>query len=215
MMFTEVFVPKGSHTREDLDRLACGLTAHGLYDDPESFGDPVAERADPGVLEFLESITHVVVHEVDTWVAGGSPLKPTDPPRYVARVYVPGPWRKALSEHLITHITRVFADIAPAPDRLYQQAHAEVHVLGVPEGGYGAFGRVVGDSALNDMINDAVRGTAEVPDGMAVDPMCGAMVRLDNPASVTADIDGTEYTFCCPGCRRAFLDRQGRQAART
>jgi YHS domain-containing protein/phenylpyruvate tautomerase PptA (4-oxalocrotonate tautomerase family) len=209
MMFAEVFVPKGALPPERLDQLAQRLTTHGLHDRPETLDEPGAERADPGVLDFLESITHVVVHEVGLWVAGGRRLDPAEPPRYVVRVYVPGPWRKEMSAHLITRITRALSESDPYDaERLYRQPHAEVHVLGVPEGGYGVFGRVVGESAMADLISDAVRGTAGTPPGMAVDPVCGATVPLAPPAAVTAELNGTTYGFCCAGCRRTFLTRQ-------
>ncbi|RKN37916.1 YHS domain protein [Streptomyces hoynatensis] len=208
MMFTEVFVPKGMFTREQLDRLARRLTTHGLHDGPRERGEPGAERADPGVLDFLESITHVVVHEVGTWVAGGRPLGPGQPPRYVVRIHVPGPWRKELSEQLVVRVTRALAEFDGDPERLYREPHAEVHVLGVPEGGYGAFGRVIGESAMSELISAAVRGEGKAPPGMAVDPVCGATVPLAGPAAVTAEVAGTRYGFCCPGCRRTFLARR-------
>jgi YHS domain-containing protein len=205
MRFVEVFVPKGVLTGEQVDLLARRLTLHGLY----TSDDGGTGVLDPGVLEFLEGITHVVVHEVDTWVAGGRRLGPGEPPRFVVRVFVPGPWRKELSEHLVTEITRVLAEFDPEPDRLADQPHAEVHVLGVPEGGYGVFGRVVGDEAMSELISDAKRGTGEAPPGMAVDPVCGVTVALDDPTTVTAAVNGTTYGFCCAGCRRHFLARQG------
>lgn len=208
MMFTEVFVPKGALTQADRAQLAQRLTTHGLHDRPQALSEPGAVSADPGVLDFLESITHVVVHEVDVWVAGGQQLDSAQPPRYVVRVYVPGPWRKEMSEHLIARITRALAESDPDPERLYRQPHAEVHVLGVPEGGYGAFGRVVGDAAMADLISKAVRGTAEAPPGMVIDPVCGATVPLEGPDAVTAEVDGMTYGFCCAGCRRTFLGRK-------
>lgn len=205
MRFVEVFVPKGVLTGERVDQLARRLTLHGLYASEEGW----TGSADPGVLEFLEDITHVVVHEVDTWVAGGRRLGPGEPPRFVVRVLVPGPWRKDLSEHLVTEITRVLAELTPEPDRVHERPDVEVYVLGIPEGGYGAYGRVVGDAVMTELIAKAKRGTAAPPAGMVVDPMCGATVSLDDPNTVTAVVDGTTHGFCCAGCRRHFLARQG------
>ncbi|MFV9635401.1 hypothetical protein [Mycobacterium neumannii] len=213
MMFTELFVPKGAHTREELDQLAQRLTTHGLHDSPHALSEPAAERADPGVLEFLESITHVVVHEVDVWIAGGRRQDAGAVPRYVVRVYVPGPWRKPLSEHLIARITRALADAQGDPGRLYERPDCEVHVLGVPDGGYGAFGRVIDDSILMDMISDATSGIAEVPEGMGVDPVCGTTVSMTEPGAVTAEVDGVTFQFCCPQCRGTFLKRQRNKVA--
>lgn len=202
MMFTEVFVPRGALVREQLARLAQRLTMRGLYGGPDGEPGPT----DPGVLEFLESITHVVVHEVDLWVAGGRPMADGGPPRYVVRVHVPGAWRKDLSGSLVERVTRALAEVDPEPERLYDKPCAEVHVLGVPEGGYGVFGRVVGQSAMSELISAARSGTAKPPAGMAVDPVCGCTVPLDG--TLTVDLDGVTYAFCCEGCRRHFRARQ-------
>lgn len=207
MMFTEVFVPKGVFNCEERIQLARRLTTRGLHDNPQARKEAGGGSADPGVLDFLESITHVIVHEVDVWVADGEPLEAKQPPRYVVRVYVPGPWRKELSAHLITRITRALAECDRDPERLYRQPYAEVQVLGVPEGGYGAFGRVVGESAMADLLSDAVHGSAQAPPGMTIDPVCGCTVALDGPNTITAQVAGVTYGFCCAGCRRAFLNR--------
>lgn len=206
MMFTEVFVPAGALDREERTRLARRLTVRGLYGGAQQ-SPTDGERADPGVLAFLETITHAVVHEADVWVADGDVVDDAAP-RYVVRVYVPGPWRKDLSAELVSRITRVLAEFDADPDRLYREPVAEVHVLGVPEGGYGAYGRVVGQSALADLISDARQGIDDVPEGMAVDPVCGMTVRIDRPGAVIADVDGTRYGFCCTHCRGEFLARR-------
>lgn len=208
MMFAELFVPKGTYSQERLHQLGQRLIAALLaqpdgtvqQETKESTG---LESADPGVVEFLSSITHVVVHEPETWITAGQALGPDGPPRYVVRVHVPGAWRKELSEHLITSITRVLADVDDAGERLYRAPHAEVHVLGVPEGGYGAFGEPIREARLLDMINKSKRGdSAAVPDGMIKDLICGAIISLDT--AVILEHDGKTYGFCCTGCRRHF-----------
>lgn len=50
----------------------------------------------------MESIDHVLVHEIGTWIVDGRAL---GPPRHVVRVCVPGPWRKAVSPFLVGAIT--------------------------------------------------------------------------------------------------------------
>lgn len=62
--------------------------------------DLAARRAAPipGLPDFMESINHVLVHEIGTWIVAGRAL---GPPRHVARVCVPGPWRKAMSPFLV------------------------------------------------------------------------------------------------------------------
>lgn len=208
MMFTEVLVPAGAFSWEERARLARRLTIRGLYGDGQPGMADDDERADPGVLAFLETITHVVVREVDVWVVDGAVMDAEARPRYVVRIHVPGPWRKDLSEQLISRVTRALAEFDHDPDGLYREPFAEVHVLGVPEGGYGAYGRVIGQSALAELISDAREGIADVPEGMALDPVCGMAVRLDRPDAVTAEVDGTLHGFCCTHCRGEFLSRR-------
>jgi YHS domain-containing protein len=75
----------------------------------------------------------------------------------------------------------------------------------VPEGGYGVFGRVAGQSTLLDMISQARTGTPAPDDpGVLIDPVCG-MAASD--MVTTLEHEGTTYGFCSPGCRRHFADK--------
>lgn len=95
---------------------------------------------------------------------------------------------------------------------LPRTACVEVHVIGVPEGGYGVFGRVVGESALLEMISEAKTGTPAADDpGVRIDPVCG-MAASD--MVTTLEHEGTTYGFCSPGCRRHFADKLAREASR-
>jgi YHS domain-containing protein len=168
--------------------------------------------ANPGVMDFIDSISHVVVHEIGIWIVGEHALGPAGPPRYVARVYVPGAWRKSVGPFLIASITRAVSQASPEPGRCYREPCVEVHVIGVPEGGYGVFGRVVGQSALLDMISQARTDTPAPDDpGVLIDPVCG-MVASD--MVTTLEHEGTTYGFCSPGCRRHFADKLARDASR-
>ena len=209
MMFLELFVPRGAFSDEELTRLAGRLTMKQLLAHVDAIRDVAgaseAASANPGVLDLVDSITHVVVHEAVTWIAGGRSLGPAVPPRYVARAYVPGPWRKAMSPFLIASITHALAQASPDPERFYREPHIEVHVLGVPEGGYGTFGRVIGESALLDMISQAKPGTPAPGDpGVLIDPVCGMAA---SEMVTTLEHDGTTYGFCSPGCRRHFAGK--------
>jgi YHS domain-containing protein len=216
MMFLELFVPRGTLRTDQLPRLAERLTMKQLLTHVEAIRDVVdateAASANAGVVDFLDSINHVVVHEIGTWIADGRRLDPTEPPRYVARVYVPGPWRKAMSAFLIASITRALSQADTDPERLYRKPHVEVHVIGVPEGGYGVFGRVVGESALLDMISQAKTDIPAPEDpGVLIDPVCG-MVAVDMVD--TLEHEGTVYGFCSPGCRRHFADKLAQEGSR-
>ena len=212
MMFIELFVPRGACSAEQLRELAGRLTMRQLLTHADAIRDVVdasaASSANPGVLNFIDSVNHVVVHEIGTWIADERPLDDAGPPRYLARAYVPGPWRKAMSAFLIASITRAISQASPDPGRCYREPCVEVHVIGVPEGGYGVFGRVADESALLDMISEAKTGSPTPGDpGVLVDPVCG-MVASDMVP--TLDHGGTTYGFCSPGCRRHFADKASR-----
>ncbi len=215
MMFLELFVPRGTLSTEQLQQLAERLTMKQLLTHVDAIRDIVdaseAATANAGVVDFLDSINHVVVHEIGTWIVDSRRLDPTEPARYVARVYVPGPWRKAMSAFLIASITRALSPADTDPERLYQQPHVEVHVIGVSEGGYGAFGRVIGESALLDMISHAKTDTPTPDANVLIDPVCG-MVATDMVN--TLEHEGTIYGFCSPGCRRHFADKLAHDASR-
>jgi YHS domain-containing protein len=202
MLFIELFVPKGVFDDEERRRLAERLTAERLLAGAE--GGP--EGADPGVIGFFESVTHVVIREPEVWIVDGKPFDPAEAPRYVVNVYV-GAWAKEMSEHLITAITRELAAAEGDLERLYREPHALVHVIGVPEGGYGLFGKAHRSSDLLEMINKAkTAAPAEAPPGMVIDPVCGATVPIEE--AVALQLDGTTYGFCCTHCRGHFVKQR-------
>ena len=216
MMFLELFVPRGTLRAEQFQQLADQLTMKQLLTHVDAIRDVMdaseMATANAGVLDFLDSINHVVVHEIGIWIVDSRRLDPTEPPRYVARVHVPGPWRKAMSPFLIASITRALSQTETDSERVYQKPHVEVHVMGVPEGGYGVFGRVIGESALLEMISQAKTDTPVPADSsMLIDPVCG-MVASEMVEAL--EHEGTVYGFCSPGCRRHFADKLAQEASR-
>lgn len=216
MMFLELFVPRGRFGPQELRRLAERLTMKQLLTHLDAIRDVVGgsedSSANPGVMDFLGSINHVVVHEIGTWIVDDRALGAAEPPRYVARVSVPGPWRKSLSTFLVASITRALSQADDEPERCYREPCVEVQVIGVPEGGYGAFGRVIDESAMLGMIADAKTDTP-VPDdpGVLIDPVCG-MVASEMVS--TLEHQGVTYGFCCAACRKYFVDKLAAEASR-
>jgi len=214
MMLIELFVPRGAFSAEQLRELAGRLTVRQLLTHaaalPDITGHSEASSANPGVLDFVDSVSHVMVHETGTWIAGGRLLDHAAPPRYLVRASVPGPWRKAMSAFLIASITRAISQVSPEPERCYRDPCVEVHVTGVPEGGYGVFGRVAGEAELLDMIHEAKTDAPAPGDpGVLIDPVCG-MVASDTVT--TLEHEGVTYGFCSPGCRRHFAGKLAPQA---
>ena len=102
MMFIELFARKGTFSEEQRRQIGERLI--------EVMSD---ESAPAVVIEAWHNISQVVFHEPDTWIIGGRPVDPSEPPRYVVRVSVPGAWRKDMSVEVISRFTRVLAELEP------------------------------------------------------------------------------------------------------
>lgn len=141
-MFTiELFVPPGALSPQRQARVAERLGTMAIVTE---------DMAAAETVEAARDATDVIIHEPATWFVGRRRLGRSLPPRYLARVSVPGAWRKELSEHLTTQITRALADLDENPERLYREPQAVVQVVGVPEGSYGLFGRTCGSNDVAD-----------------------------------------------------------------
>ncbi|HEX2357419.1 MAG TPA: hypothetical protein VHI50_13310 [Micromonosporaceae bacterium] len=142
MMLVELFVPKGVLTARRRGEIAERLCTELLYE----------EGVPPAVAEPSRAATHVVVHEPQAWVNGGPAA---EGPRFVVRVSVPAAWRAEISARVIERVTRVLTGASG-------DAHADVwvHVVGVPEGGMGAFGQVMRSTDIVQLLTASFRGVA-------------------------------------------------------
>lgn len=194
MFLLEVFLPAGTTSAQRRADIAARL-GRALVD-----GDIAAAET----VRSAQDLTDVLVHEVSTWHVGGGPAADGDRSRYLVRASVPGPWRKEMSEHIVTRVTAALASPDDDPD-------VRIQVVGVPEGGHGLHGRVYGSNDLAELLSEPYRvarraGTAQpAPEGMYVDPACGAVMPKDTEGIVTAEIDGVTHGFCCSQCRDAYL----------
>ncbi|QFY07371.1 YHS domain-containing protein [Nonomuraea phyllanthi] len=194
MLFIELLVPKGVFDERERRELAGRLAARRLL----SAGDGATPAADPGVIELFESLSHVVVREEEVWSAGGTLLDPSQGPWYVANVTV-GMWGKEMSEHLISRVTAELAEAEGNPE-----PRAVVNVISLAEGGYGLRGHAQRSADVLRLIEEAKTGSAApAPEGMVVDPVCGATIPLEE--AVLLERDGQTYGFCCPHCRGHFV----------
>lgn len=200
MLFVELLVPRGVFDERERRNLAERLTGRRLLSAGET------QAADPGVIDLFESLSHVVVREEEVWNAGGRLLDASQGPWYVVNV-IAGMWGKEMSEHLISRITAELAQAEGNPE-----PRAVVHVISLPEGGYGLRGRAQHSSDVLQLIEQAKTGSAApVPDNMIVDPVCGATVPLED--AVILERDGRTYGFCCTHCRGHFVKRSSGAAA--
>lgn len=180
-----------------------------------------APGAPADLLERGRAMSWVVVHELDTWVVGGPPVGPMEPPHYLVRVTVPGGHlNDAMRTEVVARVTRVLAEVQDDPQRLYREADAWVHIIEVPDGNLGTFGRIVSTADLTRLVVDPAhraalierQGTRPVRETL-IDPICGMAVELTD-AAITLERDGTLYAFCNPGCRDVFVARHEATRAR-
>lgn len=206
MLVIDVTVPSGRFTAAERRDLARRLTATELLGREGEGG----ARADAGVLALYESLTHVRIVEHDIWINDGEPLDEADPPRYVVDVRV-GAWGKEMAAHLIKGITRAIEAFEGTEGRLTRRPRVLVHVIGLPDGAYGAFGEPLNYDAFSDLISEAKIGQADPGDGMVVDPTCGAVVPAAE--AFLLERDGATYGFCCPHCRGRFAKKHKAEQA--
>lgn len=200
MLFVELFVPKG--TLSERARLqVCERLVTAVVSAP---GAPAS------IIEAARAISHVVVNEPETWIVGAQPFAQADLPRYVVRVSLPsGHLTEAKSAEIIKRVTSALAEVDADPQRLYEEPIAWVHVIGVPEGSCGTFGRIMRTPDITKLVlesgHDAAQWStpADTPASRtAIDPICGMTVALDT--AVILEYGGTRLAFCCMGCRDAF-----------
>ncbi|WP_459546261.1 hypothetical protein [Nocardia sp. X0981] len=209
MMFIELFSTEGALDPAQRRRVAQRLgTIHELgAEEPGSDEPEMAPRS----AAVFASMFHVVVHEPQLWVARERVLTEQDPPHCLVRIHVPGPWRKDMSETLITYATRIVADEFDDRKLPYRQPTVQVHIVGISEGSIGMFGKVMKSADLVEMLSEPYRDDASAGKALK-DPMCGVLVPLAEDTA-TAEVDGTLYAFCCRGCRAEYLAKRGRGKA--
>ncbi|MFG2789772.1 hypothetical protein [Streptomyces sp. NPDC048419] len=123
-----------------------------------------------------------------------------------------------MSGHAVDRLTQALAETEAVagrdPDRLRDQPHALIHVVGVAEGSLGMYGRPMGSLDLIRHMTaphrDALAhlATDDLPPGTVIDPVCGMTVDLGT-TDLTLEVDGTVHGFCNGQCRRIFADEHG------
>ncbi|MFC4377746.1 hypothetical protein ACFO5K_27075 [Nocardia halotolerans] len=210
MMFIELFLSEGALDPAQRRRVAQRLgTIHELgAGEPEDSGEQMAPRS----AAVFASMFQVVVHEPQIWVAGEHALTEQDPPHCLVRIHVPGPWRKDMSETMISYATRILSEELGDRELPYHRPTVQVHVVGISEGSVGMLGKMVKSEDLVAMLSDPYRHDAEAGKALK-DPMCGVLVPLDDNTA-TSVIDGELYAFCCRGCRTEYMAKREKAARR-
>jgi YHS domain-containing protein len=113
---------------------------------------------------------------------------------------------------LVARVTRVLSELDDDPTPLYREPRAWVHIVEIPDGNMGAFGRVMPTA---DIVAMTVGGETEANEHArksgptqetGVDPICGMTVALTDEA-ITLERGGTTYAFCSTVCRDLFAEQ--------
>jgi len=140
MPFVEVFTPRGAVSEERREEVGGRLVAEVMR--AEGAPDTPAARA----------ISWLVWQEIDGWWVGGRRVGAGEAPRYVVRVGVPaGSLDDRKRRDMVERVTRVLG-ATDEPGRLEREPVAWVHINEVPEGNWGAMGRVVGFADIVDLV---------------------------------------------------------------
>jgi phenylpyruvate tautomerase PptA (4-oxalocrotonate tautomerase family) len=141
MPFVEVFAPRGAVSEARRNAVGEALVAEVMR--AEGAPDTPAAR----------SISWLVWQDVDGWWVGGRRTGAAEAPRFVVRVAVPaGSLDDAKRRDMVERVTRVLAVSDDDPARLAREPVAWVHIDEVPEGNWGAMGRVVGFADIVDFV---------------------------------------------------------------
>jgi phenylpyruvate tautomerase PptA (4-oxalocrotonate tautomerase family) len=102
------------------------------------------------------SISWLLVHEVDEWWIGREPWEDGMSPRWVVRVGVPaGSLNDAKRQDVVERVTQVLSEAELMPDLLKHEPVAWIHIDEIPDGNWGAMGRVV---RLPDIVSFVAKG---------------------------------------------------------
>lgn len=88
-------------------------------------------------------------------------------------------------------------------DRVHTPAGLDIGARTPEEIALSIFAQIIEERAVPNRIR-SLPLAMEAPSATAIDPICGMTVAAV-PSSIHAEVDGTTWYFCCPGCRTTFL----------
>jgi YHS domain-containing protein len=204
MILLEILATPGALTRQQRDQLGERLLAELTNHD----GMP------PDMQTASQALWHVLVSEPHTWVTRGGANTPHERPKYFVRLTVPSgshPLTHEVRDDYISRISAVLSAPTPHGD-VHGQADVVVHIIELPDGSFGTFGRAMTTADVVELITAgrSAAGAAPVETGAhtAVDPVCGMTVDLTAADPVLLAVDGSRWAFCGKACRDVFAARR-------
>jgi phenylpyruvate tautomerase PptA (4-oxalocrotonate tautomerase family) len=149
MPFVELFTPRGALDEGQRSTIGGKLVTEIM----QAEGAPDTEAA--------RAISWLVVNEVEEFWIGRERWSAETGPLYVVRVGVPeGSLTDEKRLDMVRRVTRVLAEVDPDPKRLLEEPTAWVHINEIPEGNWGAFGRIVGLRDIRNLVRPTAPATA-------------------------------------------------------
>lgn len=205
MFLIEVASPQGALTADDRAALArdvCDI----LVGADEGVAEETMRRA--------RAMTHIGFRELTTWTTGDGPWRPgTAPPLWIT-LTVPEAWREEMSRNVIGLVRRGVRRLDRSRGWERDASSLWVNVVGIASGSIGLGGKartsddVVAYMTAEFRARHEPEESADLPDGVVIDPMCGMRVRLDAEA-ITLEHDGRTLGFCAAACRAAYAREHG------
>ncbi|WP_139275482.1 hypothetical protein [Mangrovactinospora gilvigrisea] len=183
MLLIEIVVPMGD-TRRDHELVALGRR---IID--EIVQEETAPRA---VLDRTKALSRVVFHRPAVSVTGA----PGDGPahRWSVRITLPHDWMPGAG----IFVKRI--------SRLLGKDGVWVYVVPAAEGGLGAEGRLLSQSALTSLITEPYRSAGHRPEP-GIDPVCG--MAVPQAATLALRFEELDLGFCSEACLLLFAEEHG------
>lgn len=204
MTLIELIAPGGALADTERTKLAQRLVTELVAGD----GTP------PDLIDRARAMTWLIVHEPAVWTVAGQQVEPDGPPRFIVRLTVPGGhFNDRMRAEVAARVTRVCAEVEREAGRMYREPDVWVHIIEMPDGSQGTFGRMLPSADLIRMIVDPthrqtlIDADAAPTADVVTDPVCGMSVDVTNPSAITLEHDGRKYGFCSRVCRQVFTDQ--------
>jgi hypothetical protein len=207
MNLVEIAYPTGALTPDDRALVAAhvieGLVGEGAHE------GTVPEETMAGA----RATTHVGFRDLATWTTGDGPWDPSTPPPVWITMTVPEAWREEAAPHLIGRLRSAVRRLDNEHGWRRPRGFLWINIVGIADGSIGIDGKPASAAAVIDFITAEFRakleaGTADVPDGVTIDPICQMHVKL-GPDAITLEHDGQVVGFCATACRAAYAREHG------
>lgn len=169
------------------------------------------QKAAPAeTLQWARRMLHIRFQEASTWCTGDGPLKDGEPPPLLVTITIPEAWREEFSKGVTPLVRAALAAFDARHGFVRAGGDVWINVIGIADGSIGLNGAVTDAvgvvNYMTKQYRDAAPQDPTLPDGVAIDPICGMRVQL-GPRAVTLRHGEKVVAFCSTGCRAAYAEQ--------